>query len=116
MLQGQALNLGLQVVRQVVKLLQAILLSAETPSEWLVRSVAWKACPYNRYPTKSPLHLIIGMMPCLCEYFQRRLDAIACELQLQSLKPMQRRAGLAFWRWRWSCWLRAFLARAAASF
>ena len=32
-LQGQALNLGLQVVRQVVKLLQAILLSAETPSE-----------------------------------------------------------------------------------
>ena len=29
---------------------------------------------------------------------------------------MRSRAGLTFWRWRWSCWLRAFLARAAASF
>ena len=25
-------------------------------------------------------------------------------------------AGLTFWRWRCSCWLRAFLARASASF
>ena len=83
-LQGQALNLGVQVVRQVVKLLQAILLSAETPSEWLVRSAACEACPYNRYPTKPPLQLsTIGMMACLCEYFsQRQLDAIARALQL----------------------------------
>ena len=38
-LQGEALDLGLQVVCQVLKLVQAILLSATTPSNWTLRSI-----------------------------------------------------------------------------
>ena len=43
-LQGQALDLGLQVVRQVLKLVQAVLLSAETPSHRTLRSGSCKPC------------------------------------------------------------------------